>query len=92
MIDTDVYTYSASHKLDWSEAEHFTVNQCNNQADYGARLFSAVPEPKDVPEDAVTCPFELARSKGVDTDERPKCGDCRLCIDESGPDVYVLLH
>jgi hypothetical protein len=92
MIDTDVYTYSASHKLDWSEAEHFTVNQSNNQADYGDRLFSAVPEPEDVPEGAVTCPFELAKSKGVDTDERPKCGDCRLCIDESGPDVYVLLH
>jgi hypothetical protein len=92
MIDTDVYTYSASHKLDWSEAKHFTVNQSNNLADYGARLFSAVLEPDDVPENGVLCPFELARHKGVDTDERPKCGDCRLCIDEDGPDVYVLLH
>ncbi len=92
MIDTNVYTYSASHKLDWSEAQHFTVNQSNNLADYGDRLFSAVESPEDVPEDAVTCPFELARHKGVDTDERPKCGDCNLCINSEGPDVYVLLH
>jgi len=92
MIDTDVYTYSASHKLDWSEAKHFTVNQSNNQADYGDRLFSAVSGADAVPENGVVCPFELAKSKGVDTDERPKCGDCRLCIDENGPDVYVLLH
>lgn len=92
MIDQDVYTYSASHKLDWSEAKHFTVNQSNNQADYGERLFSAVMEPEDVPEDGVICPFELARHNDVDTDERPKCGSCRLCIDESGPDVYVLMH
>jgi hypothetical protein len=92
LIDTPVYTYSASHKLDWSEAEHFTVNQSNDQADYGDRLFSAVAEPNDVPEDGVLCPFELARDKGLDTDERPKCGSCRLCIDEDGPNVYVLLH
>jgi hypothetical protein len=92
MIDTDVYTYSASHKLDWSEARHFTVNQSNDRADYGERLFSAVEGPDDVPEGAVVCPFELARSEGVKTDMRPKCGDCRLCIDENGPDVYVLLH
>lgn len=88
----NVYTYSASHKLDWSDAEHFTVNQSNNLADYGDRLFTAVQSPDDVGEDMVICPFELAKSKGVDTDDRPKCGDCRLCINKEGPDVAVLLH
>jgi len=92
IIDVDVYTYSASHKLDWAEARHFTVNQSNNKADYGDRLFSAVPEPEDVPEDGIVCPFELAKHKGIETDERPKCGECRACIDKDAGDVYVLLH
>lgn len=94
MIETDVYTYSASHKLDWSEAtsDNFTVNQSNNMANYGDRLFSAVADKNDVPENGVICPFELARDKGIDTDERPKCGECRLCVNDKGPDVYVLLH
>lgn len=88
----NVYTYSASHKLDWSDTEHLVVNQSNNLADYGNRLFTAVESPDDVPEGMVVCPFELAKSKGVDTDDRPKCGDCRLCINPEGPDVAVLLH
>lgn len=92
IVDTDVYTYSASHKLNWDEATHFTVNQSNNLDDYGARLFSAVTEPDAVPDEGVLCPFEMAKHNGVDTDERPKCGDCRLCIDQDADDVYVLLH
>lgn len=92
MINVDVYTYSASHKLDWSEAQHFTVNQSNNMTTYGDRLFSAVPEPEDVPEDGVMCPYSLQKENNVPTDERHKCGDCRYCINENGSDVYVILH
>ena len=92
MIDQSTYTYSSSHKLDWSEATDFVVNQSNNLADYGERLFSAVPTQEDVPEGGVVCPFEKARAEGMATDERPKCGECMLCFRENGPDVYVLLH
>jgi hypothetical protein len=92
MVPQDVYTYSASHKLDWSYAQHFTVNQSNDLADYGERLFSAVPSYEDVPDDGVMCPFSLEQQNDVPTEERHKCGDCRLCIDEDGPDVYVALH
>jgi len=79
----DVYTYSASDYLDWSEAEHFTVNQSNNFSEYGDRLYSAVPEAEDIPEDAVQCAYEVNRTK---------CGDCKLCINTEGPDVYITLH
>lgn len=92
MINIDVYTYSASHKLDWDEARHFTVNQSNDLADYGDRLFSAIGDPENVPDDGVLCPFEMQKRQGIDTEERTGCGDCRLCINEKGPDVYVLLH
>jgi hypothetical protein len=90
-----VYTYSASHKIDWSEAEHFTVNQSNALAEYGDRLFSAVPDADDIPEDAMFCPFEAAAQNDVDTDDRPKCGECTACIEpeESQPrDVFITLH
>lgn len=90
-----VYTYSASHKIDWSAVEHFTVNQSNNLAEYGDRLFSAVLEAEDVPDDAIFCPFEAAAKNGVDTDDRPKCGECTACIEpsESQPrDVYITIH
>jgi hypothetical protein len=89
----DVYTYSASHKLDWSNAENFTVNQSNNLADYGDRIFTALPEGHDLPDGTVWCPHSLEKKeKGVTSDEAIKCGDCRLCIDEDGPDVAVHLH
>lgn len=92
----NVYTYSASHKLDaWDSVEHFTVNQSNALADYGDREFNAVPEVSDIPDDAIACPFEVAKKNGVETDERPKCGDCEACIkpgEEQPRDVYVLLH
>jgi len=86
--DIDVYTYSASHKLDWSEAEHFTVNQSNALADYGDRQFMALPEGSELPEGTVWCPFDYADSK----EDRPKCGECQLCINEDGPDVAIELH
>jgi hypothetical protein len=93
--EIDVYTYSASHKLDWSYAEHFTVNQSNNLADYGDRLFSAVPTESDIPEDAIMCPFEAAKNNGVETDNRPKCGECEACIkpeSEQPRSVYITIH
>jgi hypothetical protein len=93
--EIQVYTYSASHKLDWSEAEHFVVNQSNNLADYGDRLFSAVPSGDDVPDDAIFCPFEAAKENGVKTENRPKCGECTACIEpesEQSRDVYISLH
>lgn len=79
----DVYTYSASDYLDWSEAENFTVNQSNDFSEYGDRLYSAVPEAEDIPDDAVQCAYEHNETK---------CGDCRLCINPDGPDVYITLH
>lgn len=97
LIDIPVYTYSASHKLDWSLAtcENFTVNQSNNFADYGDRLFSAVPTVDDIPDDAIFCPFEAAKENGVDTENRPKCGDCTACIEpesKQSRDVYITIH
>lgn len=90
-----VYTYSASHKIDWSDAEHFTVNQSNALADYGDRLFSAVPTTDDIPEDSIFCPFEAAKKNGIDTDNRPKCGECTKCIkpeSEQPRSVYITIH
>jgi hypothetical protein len=81
----DVYTYSASSDLDWSHAEHFTVNQSNDFADYGDRLYSAVSDVEDIPEDAIQCPYDR-------TDGEIKCGTCRACIEPNGPDVYITLH
>lgn len=85
----DVYTYSASHKIDWSSAEHFTVNQSNALADYGDRLFTALPEGSDLPDGMVWCPFDLSDKEG---DDRPKCGECKLCINDEGPNVAIRLH
>jgi hypothetical protein len=104
--EINVYTYSASHKLDWSENEHMVVNQSNDLANYGDRQFTAtytdehgetqpITEASEVPDDAILCPFEAAKINGVSTDERPKCGDCTACIDpkESQPrDVAIVQH
>jgi hypothetical protein len=91
----NVYTYSASHKLDWSYAKKFVINQSNNLAAYGDRLFSAVPTKEDIPDDAIFCPFEAAKKNGVETDKRPKCGECTACIEpesEQERDVFITLH
>jgi len=97
LLDGEIncFTYSASHLLDWCEAEHITVNQSNSLADYGDREFNAVSDVSEIPEDAIACPFEVAKANGVETDNRPKCGECEHCItpEEKQPrDVYVLLH
>lgn len=81
----DVYTYSASHKLDWSGATHFTVNQSNALAEYGDRLFTALPEGSDLPDNTVWCPYDKS-------DGDVKCGECRLCINSDGPNVAIELH
>ena len=86
----DVYTYSASDYLDWSYVKHFTVNQSNNMAKYGDRLYSAVPTPAEIPDDAIQCPHDYQKSQG--NDSPVKCGDCRLCIDSDAPDVFITLH
>jgi len=94
--EINVYTYSASHKLSaWDTVEHFTVNQSNNLADYGDRLFSAVPTMEDIPDDAIFCPFEAASQNGVKGDDRPKCGECEACIkpdSEQERDVFITIH
>lgn len=89
LVDVDVYTYSASDYLDWDLAEHFTVNQSNDFSEYGDRRFMALPEGSELPDDTVWCPFDYSDKSG---DERPKCGECRLCIDSEGPDVAIELH
>jgi len=89
----EVYTYSASHKLNWREARNFTVNQSNDVREYGDRLFTALPEGTDLPDGMVWCPHSLEKERtGVTSDEAIQCGDCRLCIEEDGPDVAIHLH
>lgn len=104
--EIDVYTYSASHKLDWSNSEHFTVNQSNDLAEYGDRSFTAtytdsngdkqpIESPGDVPEDMILCPFEAAKWNDVNTNERPKCGECTHCIEDGNTQprsVGVIQH
>jgi len=81
----------ASDYLDWSEAEHFTVNQSNAREEYGDRHYAAIPpelEPEEIEyldDNAVQCPYEY-------TDGEIECGTCRLCIDAKGPDVYINQH
>lgn len=101
-----VYTYSASHKLNWENSDHYTVNQSNNLDDYGDRQFTAtyqdsegnsqpIESPDDVPTDMILCPFEAAKHNGVDTNERPKCGECTHCIkpeSEQKRDVAIIQH
>lgn len=104
--EINVYTYSASHKLDWSHNEHMVVNQSNDLADYGDREFTAtytdsngeehpIKEASDVPEDMMLCPFEAAKINGLETSERPRCGECTACIEpqsEQPRDVAIVQH
>lgn len=77
----DVYTYSASSWLDWSDSEHFTVNQSNDDGDFGDKRYIVVDSVSAIPDGGIRCPH--------DTDESIKCGECRLCIEPEAPDVYV---
>ena len=84
-----VFTYTASTHLDWSVAEHITVNRSNDHTEIGARRYRAVDDATAIPEDAVRCPFDAERASGVPQEERTKCGECRLCLDADAPDVAV---
>jgi hypothetical protein len=93
IVDIDLYTYSSSSDLDWSEATEFVVNQSNDLADYGDRRYTAVSEPEDIPGEGVWCPHDAAKSQGMDSDDAPKCGDCTYCVtDDVENDVYITLH
>lgn len=89
-----VYTYSASDYLDFSTTDHLTVNMSNaRRPGYGDKHFSAVPpgmEATDLDhldETAVQCPYD--KSGGAD---QFKCGNCTLCFESNGPDVYINIH
>jgi len=90
MLDVDVYTYSASHKLNWDLAENFTVNASNDRADYGDRRYVAVESPEDIPDGAIRCPHDYQKANG--SDNPVKCGTCRSCISKDGPDVHIVMH
>lgn len=92
LTDVPVYTYSASHKLNWDLAEHFTVNASNGRADYGDRRFRAIAESEDKPDGSVWCPNSVQQNDGVPAEDRIKCGECRLCINSNGPDVAIHIH
>jgi len=92
LVDIPVYTYSASHKLNWDLAEYFTVNASNDRAEYGDRRFMAIPESGEKPESAVWCPNSVQQKNGVSAEDRIKCGECRLCVNEEGPDVAINIH
>ena len=88
-VDIEVFTYSASSHLDWSAADHLTVNRSDDTADFGDRRYIAVDVPEDIPEDALWCPFDRQRAHGVAQEDRVKCGECRLCLTDDAPDVGV---
>ena len=88
----DVFTYTASTHLDWSQATAFTVNRSNDLSVIGDRRYRAVANPAEIPADAVWCPFDRQKHHGVPSDDRRQCGECRLCIDPDGPDVAVMEH
>jgi hypothetical protein len=85
------YTYSASSDLEWSEAEHFTVNASNDLSDYGDRRYMAFTS-EEPPDGFVWCPHDKQKQDGVDPEDAIKCGTCRLCLDKEGPDVAIPLH
>lgn len=91
IVDIPVYTYSASDYLNWSLAEHFTVNASNDLQEYGDRRYMAVFD-GELPDGAVWCPNGLQADNGVPAEERITCGECRLCINEEGPDVAINVH
>lgn len=78
----DVYTYSASSWLDWDEVEYFVVNQSNGSWDYGARRFEVVDSVDEIPDGGLRCPHDQSGGQ-------IHCGECRLCVDDDAPDVYV---
>lgn len=88
-----VYTYSASSDIEWAAAETLVVNQSNSRREYGDRRFYALSADAELDDDTVWCPFSFATEQAdMDLDERPKCGECRLCLNKEGPDVAIPIH
>ena len=89
----DVYTYSASYKLDgWHTVEHMTVMESVTKANYGDANYTAFDKEEGKPEGFVWCPHDLQKTEeGVTSSDAIKCGDCRLCID-GDVDVAIPLH
>lgn len=87
-----VFTYSASSHLDWSIAtsDNLTVNQSNDFGDYGNRQYIAVDKEDDIPENTTWCPYDRQKKEGIDVDDRIKCGECMLCIDDKSGDIAVV--
>lgn len=82
----DTYIYSASDWLPWEEdlnEEYCTVNRSNDRKQFGSRRFEVVDTVDAIPENGLHCPHDLS-------DGDIKCGDCRLCIDQDAPNVYVV--
>lgn len=79
----DVYTYSASDYLPWNLTNDLVVNRSNDRSDFGHRRFHVVESKEEIPDVGLQCPHDLS-------DGDIKCGDCRLCIDEDAPRVYVV--
>lgn len=89
--DIVVYTYSASNYLDWSQAtsDNFIVNQSNDIENYGDRHFIVLDDIEDIPEDTVWCPYDRDVKRGRDEDDRIKCGECMMCMDDKAGDIAV---
>lgn len=87
-----VFTYSASDYLDWSHAtsDNLVVNCSNDNFEHGDRRYIAVELAKDIPEGAVWCPYSKSKFGGESPNERPKCGDCVMCIEDTAPDIAVV--
>lgn len=87
--DIAVYTYSASHKLNWDIADYLKVMQSNEKREYGDASYQAVESTEEIPENGIHCPNNMQKIN--DADNPVKCGDCRLCIDKNNVDVYTVI-
>lgn len=87
-----VFTYSASNWLDWdiADSDNLAVNQSNSIEEYGDRRFKAVDSVEDIPDDFVWCIYNRQDEEGVPLEERTKCGDCMMCVDDNAPDIAVV--
>ena len=87
-----VFTYSASNWLDWSVAtsDNLTVNQSNSIEEFGDRRYHAVDSKEEIPDDAVWCIYNRQTKEDVDPENKTKCGECMMCIDDNAPDIAAV--
>lgn len=99
------YKINAWFKL---ETENLTVMQSVSSkrgGNYGDKEYNAfVLEKDDIPDDGsiveaapdgyVWCPHDLEKQKNDDVSSKDaiSCGDCRLCLEDGGPDVAIPIH